>query len=522
MKQPVALALSCRALDHAISGGTTGPISVLLVKHYFITAVLALTSVASAASGISAVSALPDPIEGIWTGTVTAPQGTPAEIGFEFFRAKDGALIFKLNFPAMFTYGVTFAIPVEARGGGNYGITPAFNAALHLTGDELSGTFTGQLPLNLHRGGMFSPPPVVRPAPPGPAPVWTHPLGSPTWAAPVVQGDFIYVGTSDGKFHAVRAADGVEAWTWTGATRIDGAAAVAGDLVCFIDAKVNLVALNRADGALRWIVALHDEKLAGHAVPDNPTFNHRTAIPLFHDGTVYAGSSDGGLYAINAATGAKVWRYNAGAPIFSGIGLHGEATLMFGTMDGSVVCLDRRTRVETLRVRTGGGVVTTPLVVGDRLIVGSRDYMLYGFNLTDGSVAWKFSYWFSWIESTPVLRDGLIYVGASDYSRVTALDPATGQARWATEVHGMNWGTPLVTADRVFTGAVAQNIPGTAINHVGSLVALDRSNGAVIWRRLSAVPAEGGFGGYAGSLALSGNLVIAAGFDGNLLAVSIH
>ena len=156
------------------------------------------------------------------------------------------------------------------------------------------------------------------------------------------------------------------------------------------------------------------------------------------------------------------------------------------------------------------------------MIVGSRDYLLYGFNLPDGALAWKFSYWFSWIESTPVLRDGLLYAGASDFSRVAALDPATGRARWSTPVHGMNWGSPLVTADRVFTGTAAQNIPGTAIAHTGGIMALDRATGAVLWQLRAAPAPADGFGGYAGSLALAGDKVIAAGFDGNLIALPAH
>jgi len=144
--------------------------------------------------------------------------------------------------------------------------------------------------------------------------------------------------------------------------------------------------------------------------------------------------------------------------------------------------------------------------------------MLYGFHLTDGSVAWRFSYWFSWVESSPVLRDGVAYIGASDFSRVTAFDPATGHAHWSTPVHGMNWGSPLVTADRVFTGTASQNLPGTVIAHAGGIVALDRRTGAVVWRLVSPPAAEGEFGGYAGSLALAGDKVIAAGFDGKLVA----
>lgn len=462
----------------------------------------------------------PDPIEGIWTGTITAPQGDVAEFGLEFFRTKRGNLIFRLNFPAMFTYNATFGIPVEAGSGGNYAITEAFTMKLHREGDQLTGTFgAGQLPLALTRGGKFPTKPADPAYPPAPAPLWKYSLGAGTWAPPVVADDTVYVGASDGKFHAVNAADGTARWVWPGAAAIDGPAVVAGDGIWFLDAKFNLVALNRADGTRRWSVPVHDEKVAGKPAPENPTFNHRAATPLVLEDVVYVGSSDGGVYAFATATGEKLWRHDAGAPVYSGIGLHGPDTLMFGTMDGSVVLLDRRTRQETLRVRTGGGIVTTPVVAGDKLVVGSRDYLLYGFNLGDGTVAWKYSYWFSWIESTPVLRDGLLYVGASDYSRVVALDPVTGRARWATPVHGMNWGSPLVTEDRVFTGTVSQNMPGTVIAHQGGLVALDRRTGAVLWRLVSPPGPEGGFGGYAGSLVVAGHKLFAAGFDGALIAL---
>jgi outer membrane protein assembly factor BamB len=461
-----------------------------------------------------------DPVEGTWLGIVTAPQGS-AEIGFKFARNAKGVLNFALYFPLMNTFGVTFDVPV-AREGDVY-TEPVLNSRLQLQGDKLTGTFgPGKLPVALTRGGAFTPAPPAPKYPAGPAPLWTHPLGSLTWAAPVVADGVVYVGTREGKIHAVHAADGTAVWTWTGPNRIDGRAVAAGDNLCFVDGKNDLVCLNRADGTLRWRTALYDEKLAGKPLPDNPTFNRRTATPLVLDSTVYCGSADGGLYALGATNGAKLWRYDAGAPIFSGAGLSDTDSLMFGTMDGSVVLLDRRTQKEIRRGHTGGGVVTTPVVAGDKVLVGSRDYFLYGLNLADGSVAWKFSYWFSWVESTGVLRDGVFYVGASDYRRVSAFDPATGRARWGTDVRGLPWGTPLVVGDSIFIGTVAQNIPGTAIEHTGGLMALDRRTGAVKWQLLAPKPPENSFGGYAGSLATDGQRIFAASFDGSLIALPVE
>ena len=503
-----------------LRGGPEGRGVWLGLLIYYLTLTAAWTQESAPAGPASPT---PDPIEGRWTGTITAPQGDVAEFGLDFFRTQKGALIFRMHFPAMFTYNATIGIPVEADGQGNYAVAEAFAIRLHREGDRLTGTFgAGLLPLALKRGGKFSEKPAAPAYPPAPAPLWSYPLGAGTWAPPVVAGDVVYVGTSDGKFHAVNAADGSSRWIWPGrGLAIDGGAVVEADQVWFLDTHFNLVALNRADGALRWSVPLHDERTAGQPAPDNPTFNHRVATPLLRDGVLYAGSNDGGVYAVSAANGNILWRHEAGAPVYSGVGVLGRDTLMFGTMDGSVVLLDRRSRRETLRVRTGGGVVTTPVVTGDKLVVGSRDFLLHGFNLTDGTVAWKFSYWFSWIESTPVLRDGLLYVGGSDYARVVALDPATGRARWVTPVHGLDWGSPLVTADRVFIGTASQNIGGTLIAHQGGLVAMDRRTGQVLWQLVSPPGPRDGFGGYAGSLAQAGDKVIAAGFDGMLHAFPV-
>jgi outer membrane protein assembly factor BamB len=476
---------------------------------------LLLGAILFTTAALGRAQAKPDPIEGTWTGTVTAPQGS-TEIGFAFTRGSDGRLNLAFNMPAMFTYNARLGPAVRVEND-TYTLLP-FSTRLRLEGDRLTGTFgLSQLPVELHRGGTFAaaPPPVTHPAPPKPR--WTRTL-SPTWASPIVADEIIYVGTTDGKFHAARVADGSEVWTWSGPNRIDGRAVVSGDTVYFVDGRMELVALNRTNGMLRWRFPLHDAALAGKPAPDNPTFNRRTAIPLVWDNVVYCGSSDGGLYAIGARSGQKQWRYEAKSPIFSGIRAVGETGLAFGCMDGSVVQLDGRTQTETARFKTGGGVVTTPLFTAGRVIVGSRDYMLYGFNAADGSVAWKFSYWFSWVESTPQLVDGVIYIGASDFRRVTALDPATGHAHWSTDVEGMCWGWPAVTADTVFIGTVAQNIPGTVIAHTGGVMALDRASGAVKWQYRSPVPPENSFGGQAGSLAIAGDCVIALGFDGLLTA----
>src|SRR3954471_5940611 len=73
-----------------------------------------------------------DPIEGTWTGTVTAPQGS-TEIGFSFTRGSDGRLNLGFQMPAMFTYNAQLGAAVRFENG-TYTLLP-FSARLRLDGD---------------------------------------------------------------------------------------------------------------------------------------------------------------------------------------------------------------------------------------------------------------------------------------------------------------------------------------------------------------------------------------------------
>jgi outer membrane protein assembly factor BamB len=147
---------------------------------------------------------------------------------------------------------------------------------------------------------------------------------------------------------------------------------------------------------------------------------------------VFVGSSDKGLYALQADDGASLWRF------------------------------------ETL-----GAVQCEPLYDPDEDVVyfGSNDGALYKVRAIDGSLLWRFST-NSEVSRRPVLANGLLYaVNAND--TVVAVDPATGKLRWTqhrTPALGMEiagYAGPLVTSDRVYTAF--------SDGHVVSYDALDGS-----------------------------------------------
>jgi len=455
--------------------------------------------------------AAPDPFEGLWVGTVTAPNQT-TDISFAFTPGKHG-LNARITMPAMFVNGM-FLGPAQIVDG-TYTL-PDLGIRLTRTGDRLTGVFANPLlQMDLHRAVQplpALPPPAL---PPGPAPLWSHALGAIVWASPVARDGVVYVGTVDGRFHAVSAGDGTELWTWSGPNPLYGEALVTADRIWFVDGHTELVCLDRADGHLLWRASLHEAAPTPGPTSGNETFNHRVPVPVLAGDTLYVGSADHGLYALDATTGKILWRHDAGAAIYGSVSLDGDK-LIAGCYDGSVLVLNRSDGTELARAKLGGPIASAPVVAGDMLIVGCRDYLLYGLRRSDLRVVWRDSYWFSWVESVPRLVDGVLYIGGSDYRRISALDPATGAAHWVSDVFGITWGTPVVTADTVFAGTSAQ-VPA-AIAHIGGITALDRRTGALKWRRVTPLPAGADRAGYLGSLVLADDKLIGAGYDGVLTA----
>jgi outer membrane protein assembly factor BamB len=476
--------------------------------RFLLAAFLALPSLLHAQT-LAATSPGPADFAGVWLGEVVAPNDRTT-IGFEFTPGAKG-LITTFHMPAMFIARATLGPAQIANGALRF---RPLDTALVRDGDKLTGMFgLSHLPVELRRAEKFPDPQPAPTYPAAPAPRWTASLGAETWASPTAADDAIFIGTAAGKLHALDAATGRERWSWNGPNPLYGTAVVTDRRIYVIDSRGDLVALTR-DGALAWRLPLHDEKLGGPLKP-NETFTHRTPTPVLVAGTLYAGSSDGGVYAIDPAAGKILWRHEANTKIYATLGVDGD-DLLVGGFDGTVLVLNRDTRKETARKKLPGPVVSTPVVAAGTVIVGCRDYMLYGLNRTSLAGKWQYSFWFSWVESTPAVVDDIAYLGGSDFARVSALEPEAGEKEWATVVHGLTWGTPLVTNDAVFAGTHAQ--ASAIIPHEAGFVALDRETGAVKWRHIIPLAKGAERAGFLGSPALVGGNVIAVAFDGTVMA----
>jgi len=135
--------------------------------------------------------------------------------------------------------------------------------------------------------------------------------------------------------------------------------------------------------------------------------------PTIAGNTIYIGSNDGHLYAIDAQHGNKLWAYNANSPIASSPAVV-EGTVYFGTEDGFFHAVNiANQQLRWSPFSTTSNIAGFPAVVKGVVYFGSADFYLYALNASDGTPLWKFKTQGAIISSPAVVND-IVYIGSGD------------------------------------------------------------------------------------------------------------
>ena len=454
----------------------------------------------------------PEALEGYWLGTVQMDQQS-YDLGLEFRREPSGRLVGRQWFAVLHLMGSSLGELTEAEG---HVRAASFGLDLVLGRDELTGTINGHDPLRLRRSEALPAPPPTPDYPSGPASAWTCRLGAPVWATPAVAGGRVGLGDAAGKLHMVDARTGRLLWVQ------DTGAPIYGDV--WLTAETADV-LNDAGWLYRFDAATGREcwrrELGGGQVVRRPpsstefSYDYRGGTPVLAEGVLYVAAADGSVWALTAATGEVRWRVSVGGRLRNRVLVAGDRVVV-ANWDGRVLALHRDTGAQLWQIETREAATADPVACGDGVLVSSRNSRLYRLRLADGATVWTYYHAGSWVESAPLVADGVAFVGSSDLRVVRAFDPATGATQWSTDVLGWSWGTPVLVGNMVYAGTAGA--VGYPIAQTGGLVALDRRTGAARWRVVFPAVAGGYVAGVAGSPAAADGLIFCAGQDGVLYA----
>jgi outer membrane protein assembly factor BamB len=178
--------------------------------------------------------------------------------------------------------------------------------------------------------------------------------------------------------------------------------------------------------------------------------------------------------------GRVAWRFDAGASIRGSAVVDGE-TLYFGSSDGALHAVDLRTGRAVWRRDVGAAIASTPAITAGVVLVGARDGVLHGVSASDGSPVWTLQTggdlplpWghegWDYLTSSPAVANGIAYWGSGD-GHVYAVDAANGRERWRFATGGRVRSTPAVVNGVVYVG-----------NSDGFVYAIDAESGTERWR----------------------------------------
>ena len=169
------------------------------------------------------------------------------------------------------------------------------------------------------------------------------------------------------------------------------------------------------------------------------SFTHSSPLFLEKTNEVVIGSNDGIVRMYDAKKGVKKWEFKTGEvsdeEILSGFSKRDikeslaynskTDSLFFGTVEGYLYSIDRKTGEENWKHKAEFGFMSTPLVYKNKIYASSLDKHLYCLDTKSGKEIWKWNA-SARIFASPSEINGKIYIGANT-GRMTGLDPESGK-----------------------------------------------------------------------------------------------
>lgn len=320
---------------------------------------------------------------------------------------------------------------------------------------------------------------------------WKFKTSGKIFSSPAVMKGIALVGSDDHNLYAVNVTSGKQNWKFTCAGAIRSSPAVVDNTIYVGSLDGYFYAIDLISGKQQWKFKTGGEKPigdtaywgmkpAGMFMEDLwDCFLSSPIVSKTHEGlTVYFGSSDGHVYALDGKSGLEKWRFKTKGSIHSSPTLY-DGTIFIGGWDTFLYAIDAKTGNEKWKFKTGGepamaGIQASPTAANGMVYFGARDAHVYALDADHGELIWKYDAHGSWIISSAVVKAGTLYVGTSDSYLLLALDAKTGRELFKFKTRGYVFGTPAIAHGTAYFG-----------DFTGSLYAVDLASGGNLWAGFS-------------------------------------
>jgi len=199
---------------------------------------------------------------------------------------------------------------------------------------------------------------------------------------------------------------------------------------------------------------------------------------------IYSAATNGTIARVDPATGATVWRVDAGKRLSAGAGA--DATLVaVGTDKGDVLAYSVDGK-PLWQAKVTSEVVSPPKVAEGTVVVWSGDGRLFGLSAADGKTRWVYQ------RSNPpltvrnfaggVITRGGLFVGTAG-GKLLALDLGTGTLGWEANVATPKGATELERIADITSLPLIEEKQACAVAYQGRVACFEILRGTLNWSR---------------------------------------
>lgn len=275
-------------------------------------------------------------------------------------------------------------------------------------------------------------------------------------------------------------------WTFNTGNTIEGSPVISQQTVFFGTSNGLLLALDLSSGKKKW-----EYKTAGIL-----------ATPSVRDGAVYVGDVKGDFHCVDIATGKGRWKLPTGGVICSPANF-AQDKILFGSYDTHLYCVSKDGKL-LWKCKTKEKLHGAPAVASDQILIAGCDQVLHVVDLATGKDAQPMSLE-GHVAASVALRNDHLYVGSMS-NQFLAVDWKKGAILWRFEAKkGAQpfFASAAVTDDLVITGGRDKQVR-----------ALNRKSGKEIWSFATK-------GRVDSSPVVAGQRVVVGSLDGHLYVLDL-
>ncbi|MGH9957183.1 MAG: PQQ-binding-like beta-propeller repeat protein [Pyrinomonadaceae bacterium] len=167
-------------------------------------------------------------------------------------------------------------------------------------------------------------------------------------------------------------------------------------------------------------------------------------------GTVFVGSQKGELTALSLENGSLYWKFATGSPIGESSPAYGSGVVYIGDLSGWINAINATNGNKLWAFKTNGEIKSSPVVVGDRVLIGSYDQHLYCLSTRNGSVLWKVKTEGP-VHATPSISGGVAFIAGCD-EMFRAIRISDGQQVFNVSSGAYTGASPALSGDAAYYG----------------------------------------------------------------------